>query len=176
MQKKVENLTYILLFWIGVRFINQFLFFYAQHVSLHTEAKLLVRFLCNTNEGHKLNGALVDCNHARAILSSRSFAITYAAEHAVRAIFMDAWNGATHEINKAAKLLALVCTVVLTFILTVEFVHAKIYQFHHRHRLYGESFLQSTRRTTALPISQGQRRPAVTWQDESEEDDKNKFD
>ena len=173
-KRVAQQLNYVLLAWIAARFVNQFLFFYAQHVALHTEAKLLLRFLCNTSEGYKISGALVDCGQARSIVASKTFALTYAAEHAIRAIVFDAWQGAAHELSKAAKLVALISAAFLSAGLSIDYINAKAHVLMHRRAMYGENTYEAIRSTPALPRSVGagrSSRHAITWDAEHEQDD-----
>jgi hypothetical protein len=69
MTKIVTYASYInklLLFWFAVRFVNTFIFYIAEHSSLHTEARLLVQHLCDTTHNRQISGSLIDCNQARS--------------------------------------------------------------------------------------------------------------
>ena len=147
----------VLLLWLAVRFVNLFVFFVAEHSSLHTEARLLVEHLCDvTTHNRKISGTLIDCNTARTLTNSKSFVITYAIEKTMRKIVFDCWSEATHGLASLVQLLGLITTLMFTSALCLQNIVLGAQRIRYARNAYGESYLESmgvSRRPPPVAIS-----------------------
>lgn len=161
-----HRLNRVLQVWVAIRFFNLFVSNVAHHSALHTEARLLVTFLCNTDKGYKISGALIDCGQARTLLATKSFAITYAAEKSFRTLLTETWDGATDKLVGLAKLLGLIATFTFTIAFLVHDLWMRAQTLQHNRKLYGESFMQAAAKATSIPVSSrvfgGEEEPART--------------
>ncbi len=153
MWKHALVLNKVLLFWFAIRAVNLFIFYIAEHSSLHTEARLLVTHLCDTTHNRKISGSLIDCNQARSLLNSRSFAVTYALEKTLKSIALDSWRGASHEIAAFAKLLGLVTTCIFTSAVALNAVYLRALQIRHAKIVYGETLFEAAGFRRQLPMA-----------------------
>jgi hypothetical protein len=133
----------VLQLWLAVRAINLFIFFVAEHSSLHTEARLLVDHLCDTAHNRKITGALVDCSQARTLVNSKSFVVTYAMEKTVRTVVLDCWTNATHGLASLVQLLGLLTTLVFTSALCLQNMYLGAQRIRYARSAYGESYTES---------------------------------
>ena len=159
----VVTLNRLLLFWLSVRAVNLFIFYVAEHSSLHTEARLLVTHLCDTPNNRKISGALIDCNQARTLINSKSFVVTYAIEKTLRSIIVDCWLNASHGVSSLVQLLGLVTTLIFTSALCLQHMYLGAQRIRYAREAYGESLLESmgvTRRIQPLSVHASRRQVA----------------
>jgi len=125
-----------LLVFFAVRALNLFIFFLTRHASEMTEARL-VKQTCDKH-GHMITGAIIDCDGARRIVATKSFAFTYALEHTLRSIVLDTWRGATHELASLAQLLGLLTTMLFTSAYLLHSLYERAQHLKYARKTYGE--------------------------------------
>lgn len=163
----------VLHLWLAARAINLFIMYVAEHSSLHTEARLLVEHLCDTQHNRKITGALVDCAQARTLVNSKSFVITWALEKTLRTIVLDCWLNATHGLSSLVQLLGLMATLIFTSAICLQNMYVSAQRIRYSRAAYGESFLETVgvaRRIGPAALRAAARRDAFEDEDGGDED------
>jgi uncharacterized membrane protein len=139
----LKKVNAVLLLWLGARCVNLFLHHVAQHAAIHTEANLLLKNLCDTDQRNKISGALIDCDHARRLMATKSFALLYALEHTMYDVVVGTFRTATREVASLAKLLGLVTCCAFTAAFMVHSAWMRYMQLKHESKLYNESMVSA---------------------------------
>lgn len=175
----VLTINRLLLIWLAMRAINLFIFFVAEHSALHTEARLLVDHLCDTQHNRKLTGALVDCAQARTLIRTKSFAITYSIEKTLRTIVIDCWRDASNGVVSLVSLLGVLTTLIFTSALCLQHMYLGAQRIRYARSAYGESFVESLGFARRIPpvalVRMGDQHPHE-FEDTSNEPRREKFD
>ena len=129
--------------WMSARFVNLFLYHIAQHSAIHTEARLLVQHLCDTEQRNSISGALIDCDNARRLLATKSFGPLYALEHTFYDIVIGTFRAATQEVASLAKAVGLLATCMFTVAFVTHAIWARYTQLRTEQKMYNEHFLQA---------------------------------
>lgn len=126
--------------WLGVRFVNLFLYHTAQHAAIHTEARLLVNHLCDTDQRSRISGALIDCDNARRLIATKSWAPLYALEHTFYDLVVGTFRTATHELASLAKAVGMLATCLFTVAFVTHAIWSRYLQLRTEQKMYSERF------------------------------------
>jgi hypothetical protein len=156
--KYVTKLNTVLLVWLACRVVNLFVFHVAEHRGLHKEALLLLNGPCKSH-GDSISGHLIDCAQARTLAQSKTWVVSYAIEHVMSSLVLDAWRGATRELAQLVRLLGLITTCVFTSAFVMHSMYVKVQHMKMSRQHYNESFMESTGLFNRLPTTKSHAPP-----------------